>query len=85
MSTYTQANYEKLFQLAVPLFCPTEDQEGNLYTVSTNGDVYQVTEGQMEPAFSTGGQPSGLVFDAQGSSFIADQAHQAILSQTVTD
>jgi len=25
------------------------------------------------------------VFDQQGSSFIADQAHQAILSQTVTD
>ena len=45
MANYTQANFEKLFQLAVPLFCPTEDQEGNLYTVSTNGDVYQVTEG----------------------------------------
>ena len=43
------------------------------------------SEGSMEVAFSTGGQPTGLVFDAQGSSFIADQAHQAILSQTVTD
>ena len=39
----------------------------------------------MEIAFSTGGQPTGLVFDMQGSSFIADLAHQAILSQTVTD
>ncbi len=39
----------------------------------------------MEVAFSTGGQPTGLVFDMQGSSFIADQAHQSILSQTVTD
>jgi len=37
----------------------------------------------MDVAFSTGGQPSGLVFDHQGSSFIADQAHQAILSQTM--
>lgn len=70
--------------MAVPLYCPTEDQDGNLYTVSTNGDVYQVQEGQMEVAFTTGGQPTGLVFDTQGSSFIADQAHQAILSQTVT-
>eukprot|EP00347_Sterkiella_histriomuscorum_P002308 403368657 len=85
MVSRQQANYEKLFQLAVPLYCPTEDQDGNLYTVSTNGDVYQVTEGQMEVAFTTGGQPTGLVFDMQGSSFIADQAHQAILSQTVTD
>ena len=39
----------------------------------------------MDVAFSTGGQPTGLVFDSQGSSFIADMAHQAILSQTVTD
>lgn len=39
----------------------------------------------MDVAFSTGGQLTGLVFDHQGSSFIADQAHQAILSQTVTD
>lgn len=85
MAQVSQANYEKIFQLPVPLFCPTEDQEGNLYAVSTNGDVYQVTEGQMDVAFSTGGQPTGLVFDHQGSSFIADQAHQAILSQTVTD
>mmetsp|Transcript_14282 Transcript_14282/g.13857 ORF Transcript_14282/g.13857 Transcript_14282/m.13857 type:complete len:141 (+) Transcript_14282:171-593(+) len=27
----------------------------------------------------------GLVFDMQGSSFIADQAHQSILSQTVNE
>ena len=72
MSNTTQANFEKLFQLAVPLYCPTEDSEGNLFAVSTNGDVYQVNEGQMEVAFSTGGQPTGLVFDAHGSSFIAD-------------
>lgn len=57
-----------------------------MFAVSTNGDVYQMTsEGAMEVAFSTGGQPTGLVFDMQGSSFIADMAHQAILSQTVTD
>ena len=75
MTNLTQANYEKMYQLAVPLFCPTEDHEGNLYCVSTNGDVYQVTEGMMDVAFTTGGQPTGLVFDHQGSSFIADQAH----------
>ena len=86
MANQTPANYERLFQSNVPLYGPTEDSEGNLFAVSTNGDVYQMTsEGAMEVAFSTGGQPTGLVFDMQGSSFIADQAHQAILSQTVTD
>ena len=44
-----------------------------------------MTDGNLDVAFSTGGQPTGLVFDMQGSSFIADQAHQAILSQTVND
>ena len=39
----------------------------------------------MDTAFPPGGQPRGLVFDAQGSAFIADMAHQAILSQTVTE
>ena len=72
MASSSVANFETLFQLAVPLFCPTEDTEGNLYAVSTNGDIYQVQEGQMDIAFSTGGQPTGLVFDPQGSSFIAD-------------
>ena len=86
MVSQSQANFERLFQLNVPLYCPTEDSEGNLFAVSTNGDVYQMnSEGSMEIAFSTGGQPTGLVFDMQGSSFIADMAHQAILSQTVTD
>ena len=69
----------------MPLYCPTEDADGILYMVSTNGDVYQVSDGQLDVAFSTGGQPTGLVFDSQGSSFVADLAHQAILSQTVTD
>lgn len=86
MDNTTPANYERLAQMSVPLYCPTEDSDGNLFCVSTNGDVFQMTpEGQMEVTFSTGGQPTGLVFDMQGSSFIADQAHQAILSQTVTD
>ena len=80
MANQTPANFEKLFQVAVPLFCPTEDSEGNLFAVSTNGDVYQINDGQIEVAFSTGGQPTGLVFDMQGSSFISDMAHQAILS-----
>jgi sugar lactone lactonase YvrE len=63
MSQPQVANFERLFQAAVPLYCPTEDSEGNLYAVSTNGDIYQVNDGQMEVAFSTGGQPTGLVFD----------------------
>jgi hypothetical protein len=57
------ANFEKVFQVAVPLYCPTEDSDGNLFAVSTNGDVYSVNDGQIEVAFSTGGQPTGLVFD----------------------
>ena len=55
MSTIQPANYEKIFNLPAPLYCPTEDPDGIIYAVSTNGDVYQVNDGQMEIAFSTGG------------------------------
>ena len=73
MVTQTPANFEKLFTVAPQLFCPTEDSEGTLFAVSTNGDIFhQVSDGQFEVAFSTGGQPTGLVFDMQGSSFVAD-------------
>eukprot|EP00343_Euplotes_focardii_P008888 CAMPEP_0205825480 /NCGR_PEP_ID=MMETSP0206-20130828/25328_1 /ASSEMBLY_ACC=CAM_ASM_000279 /TAXON_ID=36767 /ORGANISM="Euplotes focardii, Strain TN1" /LENGTH=249 /DNA_ID=CAMNT_0053124543 /DNA_START=12 /DNA_END=761 /DNA_ORIENTATION=+ len=85
MAQQQAANYERLFQSAVPLYCPTEDSEGNLYAVSTNGEVYQVTEGQMNVKYSTGGQPTSLVFDNEGSAFIADMGYQSILSCTVTE
>lgn len=85
MAKQQAANYERLFQSAVPLYCPTEDNEGNLYAVSTNGEVYQVTEGQMNVKYSTGGQPTSLVFDTEGSAFIADMGYQSILSATSTD
>ena len=80
-----QANFEKLFETAVPLYCPVEDAEGVLYVVSTNGEVYQVSDGQITTAFSTGGQPTSLVFDNEGSAFIADMGYQAILSKTTLD
>mmetsp|Transcript_7081 Transcript_7081/g.7958 ORF Transcript_7081/g.7958 Transcript_7081/m.7958 type:complete len:99 (-) Transcript_7081:481-777(-) len=45
----------------------------------------QVVDGKLVHAFSTNGQPTSIVFDQQGSSFIADTAHQAILSQTMNE
>jgi hypothetical protein len=55
-SNATVVDCETMFQTTGPLYSPTQDSDGNLFAVSTNGDVYQVTEqGQMETAFSTGG------------------------------
>ena len=79
------ANFEKIFDTAIPMYCPMEDSDGNLYVVSTNGEVYLVSEGQIQTAFSTGGQPTALVFDNEGSAFIADMGYQAILSKTNLD
>ena len=50
-----QPNFTKLFTLAVPLYCPTEDADGNLYCLSTNGDIYKIQDGEMVVDFSTGG------------------------------
>lgn len=78
-------NYKPICKTSNRPYCPIEDAEGNLYVVINNGDIYQVTEGRLEMAFSTNGQPTSIVFDQQGSSFIADSAHQAILSQTMNE
>mgnify|MGYP001574874917 CR=1 FL=1 len=40
MTQLFQASFERLFSMSVPLYCPTEDAEGNLFVVSTNGDIY---------------------------------------------
>ena len=66
-------------------YCPIEDPDGNLFVVSNNGDIYGMNEDKMQVAFTTNGQPTGIVFDNEGQSFIADGAHQAILSQTVDE
>jgi sugar lactone lactonase YvrE len=44
-----------------------------------------VTDGQITTSFSTGGQPTSLVFDNEGSAFIADMGYQAVLSKTTLD
>lgn len=53
--------------------------------MSTNGEIYEVNEGAPKPSFTTGGQPTSLVFDSEGSAFIADMGYQAVLSKTVID
>jgi len=55
MAAQIQANFEKLVQIAVPIYCPVEDNKGTLYIVSTNGEVYEVNEGTLKPSFTTGG------------------------------
>lgn len=78
-------NYVVIWNTDNRPYWPIEDQDGNLFVVVNNGDIYQVTDGRLEHAFSTNGQPTSIVFDQQGSSFIADSAHQAILSQTMNE
>jgi sugar lactone lactonase YvrE len=78
-------NYEVICHTSNKPFCPIEDHEGNLFVVVVNGDIYQVTDNRLELAFSTNGQPTGIVFDQQGTSFVADCAHQAILNQIVNE
>eukprot|EP00163_Fabomonas_tropica_P012167 TRINITY_DN23431_c0_g1_i1.p1 TRINITY_DN23431_c0_g1~~TRINITY_DN23431_c0_g1_i1.p1 ORF type:complete len:285 (+),score=56.60 TRINITY_DN23431_c0_g1_i1:245-1099(+) len=64
------------------------DSRGQLYTASQrNGNIYQIDEeGAMAPPYElqnpvmTRGAPSGAAFDDDNVLFIADQAHQAILS-----
>ena len=72
---------EKVADFHSPIYSPTEDKAGVLYVASANGYVYQLAEGEINSLYNTSGQPTGLVFDAEAGSYIADSAHQAVLSQ----
>lgn len=74
--------YTPIIEMKAPPYCPVQDSDGNLFIVCNNGDIHKVNEeeGTSEVHFSTNGQPTSLVFDQEGSSFIADWAHQSILS-----
>jgi len=72
---------EKIADFHSPIYSPIEDKSGILHVASTNGYVYQLGEGEISSLYNTSGQPTGLVFDSEAGSYIADSAHQAILSQ----
>ncbi len=76
---------EKVADFHSPIYSPVEDKNGTLYVVSTDGYVYQIAEHQIVSLYNTSGQPTGLAFDAEAGSYIADLAHQAILSQGLTE
>eukprot|EP00826_Nyctotherus_ovalis_P058053 TRINITY_DN7959_c0_g1_i12.p1 TRINITY_DN7959_c0_g1~~TRINITY_DN7959_c0_g1_i12.p1 ORF type:complete len:288 (-),score=72.88 TRINITY_DN7959_c0_g1_i12:113-976(-) len=72
---------EKVVQFHSPIYSPIEDREERLHLASTNGYVYQLSGEEVATVYNTSGQPTGLAFDPEAGSYIADMAHQAILSQ----
>jgi len=63
--------------------CPTFDKRGRLLVASSgSGEVHQVVmEGAstaMQTVFNTGGSPSSLCIDVEGTIYVGDLAHQAV-------
>jgi sugar lactone lactonase YvrE len=77
---------------------PTFGPSGDLFTISTSGDIYRYVGSleyendlQVESWGDSSGQPFGLVFGAatpnnpSGAAFICDAAHQALFKITRTE
>jgi len=69
----------------MPVSSPTFGPNGDLFTISSSGDIFRYTgsseydnEFQAETWGNSSGQPQGLEFDNQGTAFVCDAAHQAI-------
>mmetsp|Transcript_14681 Transcript_14681/g.36654 ORF Transcript_14681/g.36654 Transcript_14681/m.36654 type:complete len:290 (+) Transcript_14681:139-1008(+) len=69
----------------VSITSPTFGPNGELFTVSRNGDIYRYignterdNEFQVESWGNSSGQPLGLLFDPENVAFVCDCAHQAI-------
>lgn len=72
-----------------PICSPAFGPSGELFTVSTAGDIFRYagnadydTEFAAESWGNSSGQPMGLEFDTQGAAFVCDAAHQAIFRIT---
>lgn len=68
-----------------PITSPTFGPSGDLFTISTSGDIFRYSgnaefdnEFSVESWGNSSGQPLGLEFDTQGVAFVCDAAHQAI-------
>ncbi len=62
---------------------PFFDNSGTLHALFQNsGDIVSISSsnGEITTLHNTGGQPNGAAFDAEGTLFIADFAHGAVLS-----
>jgi aspartate beta-hydroxylase len=76
----------------MPITSPTFGPQGDLFAISTSGDIYRYTgslecdnEFAVESWGDSSGQPFGLVFNGQGAAFVCDAAHQAIFRITRTE
>lgn len=74
----------------MPVTSPTFGPGGDLFAISTSGDIYryvgstETDEGNfsVESWGDSSGQPFGLVFNPQAVAFVCDAAHQAIFRIT---
>merc|ERR1712093_792514 len=76
----------------MPITSPTFGPAGDLFAISTSGDIYRYTgsldfdnEFTVESWGDSSGQPFGLVFNPMGAAFVCDAAHQAIFRITRTE
>lgn len=86
--------YQVIARHDMPVTSPTFGPNGELYAISTSGDIYRYIEQpgydnefQCESWGNSSGQPFGLALDQQGVAFVCDAAHQAIfrISRTETE
>jgi len=82
-------NFEKLanFDGSGSLYSPVEDKNGNLFVVTSIGNVYAFQQGAEAPVaiFQKAGRASGIVFDSEGGCFIADCDRKAIICPDLAD
>jgi sugar lactone lactonase YvrE len=81
MKSYV-ANFEKICEASSPLYCPIEDAKGVLHVVSSNGDIYQIIDNELQLQISAPGQPTSIAYDNDGMLYMADSANHAVMSQS---
>jgi hypothetical protein len=61
------------------LFFPREDQNGTLYVVSNEGEIFSFYEGSYEQLYTlNSGNPSCICFDNQGCFYVSENMNNCI-------
>ena len=80
-----QESIEKICEASKVITSPFITENGDIYFASHDGNIYRFKDGTLLPVVEMNGQPNGLVIDSNLVAYVADMAHQSILSKKIED
>lgn len=76
---------EKICEANKVILSPFITENEEIFFASFDGSIYKYKDANLISLIEVGGQPNGLVIDKNGVAYIADMAHQSIISKKIDE